>query len=403
MSSSTGTRLFDILVSQDGQSLWPHSKLEAWKYFDIKKLNAFKESKTINQESTVLVSKDIQNTIVVKDNQYVISKNLLDLGVQYSLESGVQILNPETQIDHRFLKINQRSVKLKLTFKNLNLQQKIEIKHQNTTDKHLGSCSLYFELIDSDLALLQDLNGFSLSPKSFNSILVQALLKKSRLRHFVVEGELSVDKGVIYTTEARLEGKSNYKIFLSTLNSQFVRNQNSVHVLDQQAKAEILSFTLASQKAYVENRTEISLFDEFSESRQLVKTILSDEAQMVFNGRIYVSPKALKTESSQTYKGLLLSKKAQMNAKPELEIYADDVKAAHGAAIGQVSDEEIFYLLSRGIAPERAYELLAQAFAGEVINEIKDLELRKEIETQIRKASEPIFQDLLQTYKKAAK
>src|SRR5437764_12491998 len=107
---------------------------------------------------------------------------------------------------------------------------------------------------------------------------------------------------------------------------------------------------------------------------------LADHARAVFNGKIIVRPDAQKTDAKQTNKALLLSEDAQINTKPQLEIFANDVKCTHGAAVGQMDDEAIFYLRARGLSHDEAGDLLGQAFAGGVLNSMPLNALRAHVQ-----------------------
>lgn len=115
-------------------------------------------------------------------------------------------------------------------------------------------------------------------------------------------------------------------------------------------------------------------------SHEYFNGILDDKSKGVFHGRIYVHPIAQKTDAKQTNKNLLLSEDATADTKPQLEIYADDVKCTHGATIGQLNDESIFYLRARGIGPDTARRMLIHAFAGEIIERIKHETAREELD-----------------------
>ncbi|HKQ52743.1 MAG TPA: Fe-S cluster assembly protein SufD, partial [Pyrinomonadaceae bacterium] len=106
-------------------------------------------------------------------------------------------------------------------------------------------------------------------------------------------------------------------------------------------------------------------------SRQLYKGILDDKARAVFNGKVFVREGAQQTDAQQTNRNLLLSNEARVDTKPQLEIFADDVKCAHGATVGQLEEEELFYLESRGLHADLARNLLTYGFAEEVIDKIK--------------------------------
>jgi len=115
-------------------------------------------------------------------------------------------------------------------------------------------------------------------------------------------------------------------------------------------------------------------------SHEYFNGILDDKSKGVFHGRIYVHPIAQKTDAKQTNKNLLLSDDATADTKPQLEIYADDVKCTHGATIGQLNDESIFYLRARGIGTDMARQMLIHAFAGEIIERVKWLPVREELD-----------------------
>jgi Fe-S cluster assembly protein SufD len=118
-------------------------------------------------------------------------------------------------------------------------------------------------------------------------------------------------------------------------------------------------------------------------SHEYFNGILDDKSKGVFHGRIYVHPVAQKTDAKQTNKNLLLSDDATADTKPQLEIYADDVKCTHGATIGQLNDESIFYLRSRGLGEDTARRMLIHAFAGEIIARVKHDAVREELDKLI--------------------
>jgi len=118
-------------------------------------------------------------------------------------------------------------------------------------------------------------------------------------------------------------------------------------------------------------------------SHEYFNGILADKSKGVFHGRILVRPDAQKTDAKQTNKNLLLSDDATANTKPQLEIYADDVKCTHGATLGQLNDESIFYLRSRSIPREKARRMLIQAFAGEIIDRVRCVAVREELDSLV--------------------
>ena len=137
---------------------------------------------------------------------------------------------------------------------------------------------------------------------------------------------------------------------------------------------------LGDARRLVDNHTTIDHAKPHCSSREVYKGILTDHARAVFNGKIIVRSDAQKTDAKQTNKALLLSEDAQINTKPQLEIFANDVKCTHGAAVGQMDDEAIFYLRARGLSYEDARNLLIRAFAGDVLNRMPLEALRARVE-----------------------
>ncbi len=165
-----------------------------------------------------------------------------------------------------------------------------------------------------------------------------------------------------------------------TFGGRISRN-DIVAVLDGEgAECTLNGLYLADGDAVVDTHTIIDHAKAHCPSHEVYKGILGGRAKAVFNGKIIVRPDAQKTDAKQTNKALLLTDEAQINTKPQLEIFADDVKCTHGAAIGQLDDDAMFYLRARGIAELDARSLLIHAFAGQVIDGIKVDAVRERVQ-----------------------
>ena len=166
----------------------------------------------------------------------------------------------------------------------------------------------------------------------------------------------------------RLQRSANCTSHSISLGGLLVRN-DVVAVLDGEgAECTLNGLYLADDQRLVDNHTTIDHAKPHCGSREIYKGVLADRARGVFNGKIIVRPDAQKTDAKQTNRALLLSEDAQVNTKPQLEIFANDVKCTHGAAVGQLDDEAVFYLRSRGLAESEARRLLIHAFAADVLN-----------------------------------
>lgn len=181
---------------------------------------------------------------------------------------------------------------------------------------------------------------------------------------------------------ARLHRDAQYRVRTVSLGARLSRQNPHVFLAEEGAHLELDGLALLSGDQLSDTHSLIDHAVAHCQSRQIQKSIVDGQSRSVFNGKIYVHPGAQQTDARQQTRSLLLSEQARVDAKPELEIYADDVKCAHGAAIGQLDPEELFYLRSRGMKPALAQNLLTYAFAADVLATIPVTSLRR----QLRKA-----------------
>ncbi len=152
--------------------------------------------------------------------------------------------------------------------------------------------------------------------------------------------------------------------------------RNDVHTdLDVASECDLNGLYLGIKRQHIDNHTRINHLQPHAISRELYKGVLNQRARGVFQGLVFVAEDAQKTDSTMNNRNLLLSADAEADAKPQLEIYADDVKCAHGVTVGQLEDKSIFYLKSRGLDEETARNVLTFAFANEMVEKValKDL------------------------------
>jgi Fe-S cluster assembly protein SufD len=155
-------------------------------------------------------------------------------------------------------------------------------------------------------------------------------------------------------------------------------------VLDgEYAECTLNGLSVANGTQLIDNHTVIDHAKPNCPSHELYKSVLDDASRGVFNGKIFVRRDAQKTDAKQTNKTLLLSDDATMDTKPQLEIFADDVKCTHGATVGQLDAEQMFYLRSRGIDETLAADILTFAFAGDVVRRVHVDGLREQLETLV--------------------
>jgi Fe-S cluster assembly protein SufD len=212
---------------------------------------------------------------------------------------------------------------------------------------------------------------------------VEIVLKKgARLEHYRLQRESSRAFHVS-TTAAALGPKSRYDTTSITMGARLSRHDIEVVMDHEGAECWVDGLYVVGSDQHADTHSVIDHKQPHCTSHQLYKGILDGNARAVFNGKIFVRPGAQKTDAMQTNKNLLLSNEARVDTKPQLEIFADDVKCAHGAAVGQIDQEELFYLETRGLNPELARNLLTYGFAEEVVAKITIESLRSQIDEAV--------------------
>ena len=162
-----------------------------------------------------------------------------------------------------------------------------------------------------------------------------------------------------------------------------IRNNLNISLKDKNCYANMYGFYAIKNNSHIDNHTTVDHMDENSISNEHYKGIVEGGSRGVFNGKIYVRQKAQKTNAFQSNNNILLSDNAKVNTKPQLEIWADDVKCSHGCTVGQLDEDALFYLMSRGIPKKEATSILLSAFSSDITEKIEDENLRKHYEELI--------------------
>jgi Fe-S cluster assembly protein SufD len=192
-----------------------------------------------------------------------------------------------------------------------------------------------------------------------------------------------------HQTEAILHSNAVLTHNMMTLSGKWTRNNTNARISGKGAECNFNGFYIPSGNEFVDNHTIIDHEEAHSQSNELYRGVLLDQSVGVFNGKVYVRQDAQKTNAFQSNGNVLLSDTATMNSKPELEIYADDVKCSHGSTTGQLDEEAIFYLQARGLSAQSARKMLVAAFAESVLEKINNSAVREltqhSIEQKLRK------------------
>lgn len=174
-------------------------------------------------------------------------------------------------------------------------------------------------------------------------------------------------------TSAKISRSARYQHFNFCLKGGLLRNDISLNLAAEAIEGNLFGLYLGREAEHIDNHTLVDHAQPHCLSNELYKGVLTGKAKGVFNGKIIVRHGAQKTNAFQENKNLLLSKNATINTKPQLEIFADDVKCTHGATIGQLDEEAYFYLKARGIPPVQAKRMLVESFAGEVLDKLNEV------------------------------
>lgn len=188
------------------------------------------------------------------------------------------------------------------------------------------------------------------------------------------------------------EAGSSLKLHVLYLPGNTLSTENQVNISVEQrgegCETEIYGLAFLHGNERVNMTTNVQHLTGGGKSTQILKYVLDDAAQGEFFGRLLIAPDAQKTDAQQTNRNLLLSEKALMRTRPQLEIYADDVKASHGATTGQLDESALFYMQQRGLSPQTARQLLIAAFMKDVVNTITDEAIQERLLAQIEPANE---------------
>jgi Fe-S cluster assembly protein SufD len=191
--------------------------------------------------------------------------------------------------------------------------------------------------------------------------------------------ELAHTQSMTTLIRPRLGGDARLVVGNIDIGGALVRTDIEVHLDAAGASTEMFGLAMAGAGRHIDNHVCADHSAPDTRSRQTYRSIVDNGGRVVFNGKVVVRPDAQRIDADQRSDNLLLAKNAEVDTKPELEIYADDVRCSHGATVGELDESELFYLQSRGIPAETARELLTFGFANRVLADIRDEALRRHI------------------------
>ena len=232
---------------------------------------------------------------------------------------------------------------------------------------------------NSQVRVVESHAGAGETPYLSNAVTEVSAGDHAVVDHYTVvrEAASAFRVGGLYATLGRASSFTSHTI---TLGGALVRNEANVVLGGEGGECTLNGLYLATERQLVDNQTTIDHAQPHCDSHELYKGILDGRSRAVFNGKIIVRLDAQKTDAKQSNKALLLSENAQVTSKPQLEIFADDVKCTHGATVGQLDADATFYLRSRGLSREQARQLLIHAFAADLLGHIKVEAIRAQLD-----------------------
>jgi Fe-S cluster assembly protein SufD len=369
----------------------PHSRQETWKYTRTGKLinavwNISHKANDVTIDDMKISGLDCYNIVFV-NGQYspTLSDNLaLETGLEVCPMSQCEgdkaafadrlIQKNENSNAHIFNHFNSAYWTDGLLIKvdaNTEIDKPIHIIHK-TVGPNASSVFRHALVVEksSKVKLIQSFSNGGGS--TYNNVLTEAWVAENA--HVTIDKIQADDaEGITIAREdVRQESNSTFHINTITASGGFVRNDLAIVVDGENCMTNLYAAYAPQGKELVDNHTVVDHKKAHCESNEAYKGIVYDQATGVFNGKVFVRQDAQKTNAFQQNANILMSDSATMNSKPELEIYADDVKCSHGSTTGQFDEEAVFYLKARGISDKNARQMLVQAFVGDVLDELED-------------------------------
>ena len=374
---------------------FPSRKLEDWKFSDINQiiqknigdLSFYNDYSLSNKIDTSVFVDGLEHNKIVFINGRIEKVDLSyedenKIELNETLKSENEIKNSNSLIDLNSAFTNK--IYKILIKKDYHFKKPFIIYH--TTNNKIKSRNINIRLEfkleqNSSLRLIDYLNYNS--EKNFINIFYDFDLKKdSILKNYKIDNNLNKNIGYLFNNINQDENSISENFILSC-GSSFLKNEINCELKGNYSSAFVNGIFSLTENQQHEIRTSINHLTENTKSYQLIKSVLGKDSKAVYQGKIFVNSEAQKTDGYQLSKAILLDETSEFNAKPELEIYADDVKCSHGSASGSLDENSIFYLMSRGLSYQQSKELLINGFVLDVIEKITDPEIKNLIKNMI--------------------
>jgi len=392
LDSITANQIRQSAFERFTQQGLPTKKLEAWKYTSLSDFkavdwNAAEEGEeNLTHEQMQIVSKQLPKEFY----NLVFVNGTLNKTLSDDLSDKVKLVDVQAQdfnqsqdhVEAQLLNLANAFSSQKIVIsvlKNQIFEKPLQIVNVQSSKKSVYQSQKIEIQVGQNAQLTAILHSLSFENTTADAMNVntQVSLAEDAVMNLILLQNEDKTSYHFSQTEITLSSKAQFKTLTMSLGTVLTRNYLHLNFLGKNAYAAAYGVSVLDQKQHVDNYTFIQHTVGENQSVQHYKSILSGASQAVFRGRVRIEPDAQKANSEQLNNNLLLTREAQANSIPQLEIYADDVKAGHGATIGQLNKEEIFYFLSRGINQYEAVKMLSYGYVQELIYNFENADVQQ--------------------------
>ena len=375
---------------------FPNKKNEDWKFLDLnniisKNFNKLHLTNKIFEEKKINYIKEFEHNFVVLTNGKLTDSNFkFEDPKKISIKSYSNETFPKVEINNPLVSLNHALS---------NHGFKLEIEDNYKFKKILVVYNLYTEELNENI--LNSKNEIKIGKNSELHIL-DYIVNKSKKNFFsniyenLILKESSIFKNIVINNEKNcgyfhkyskntLFSKANYSAFVFPSGLKFNKLDFEFDLLGKDCECNLKAASLLHKGDQQEIKTRINHLTPNCKSYQKVKNVLDKESKGIYQGKIYVKDVAQKTDAYQLSKAILLSEDSEFNSKPELEIYADDVKCSHGSTSGNIDQDSIYYLMTRGLSKKESTKLLINGFLSEIIETLKSKSIKEFIQNKLNK------------------
>ena len=374
---------------------FPTKKQEHWKYTDLKNiinnnfenLQIFKDHKNSQYNDKLIIKNFDHNKIILLNGNFIEANFAFEDKKKIKIKSLKAIFENKKDFEKikDYFEDDQNSL-ISLNHALTNDGFILEIEDNYLFSKPLVIYNFFDKAAESKIInnkifiLLGKESSLSLvdfyrcenNIKYFNNTIHNYTIKKNAIfKKFSINDNL--DNSYIYNSvNVKSYSNSVYENFLLSLGPNLIKNEIHCNLLENFSSCFVNGIMLLNGDQHHELKTNVNHKYENCKSSQLIKSVLLDKSNGTYQGKIYVDKRAQKTNGYQLSKALILSENSEFNSKPELEIYADDVKCSHGSTIGNIDEDSIFYLMARGLTRDQANKMIVEGFLNEAIETITE-------------------------------